>query len=269
MTGRAPTLAEVQSLFQAAVVEGADEVLGLIPANSRTSSDVLFGVYRYAYVARLVEVVQNSYPMLAAYMGEAPFKDMARSYVALYPSRHANARWYASDLPDLLERPEYSDAVHLREIALIERQLDLAFDAADGPVLDLAALGRHPPETWGGLVFRPHPSAALLALSTNAFDLWAAIKNDADVPPVATLAEPLSLLVWRRDGVATARLLGAEERMLWIEAARGVSFGGLAELAAVFDDPDTAALRVAQYLQGWLVSGVLSEAVVRELTGSP
>lgn len=268
MVTRVPTLAELQALFQAAVVDGKDDVLGLIPPNSRTSTDVLFGVYRHAYVARLVEVVNNAYPILAIYMGEAPFNEMARSYVALYPSRHANARWYASDLPDLLERPEFAGARHLREIALIERQLDLAFDAADGPVLDLAALGRHPPETWGGLVFRPHPSAALLALSTNAFDLWAAIKNDADVPPVETLAEPLSLLVWRRDGVATARLLGAEERMLWIEAARGATFGGLAELAAVFDDPDTAALRVAQYLQGWLVSGLLSEAMVRELTGS-
>lgn len=267
MAGRSPTLADVQSLFQAAVVDGADDVLGLIPANSRTTRDVLFGVYRHAYVARLVEVVQNAYPMLAVYMGEAAFKDMARAYVALYPSRHANARWYASDVPHLLERPDYSGAPHLREIALIERQLDLAFDAADGPVLDLAALGRHPPETWGGLVFRPHPSATVLPLSTNAFDIWAAIKNEIDVPPAVRLAEPQSLLVWRRDGVATSRVLGPEERMLWIEAARGTSFGGLAEMAAVFDDPEMAALRVAQYLQGWLVSGLLSDAVARELTG--
>jgi hypothetical protein len=267
MAGRPPTLAEVQSLFQAAVVDGADDVLGLIPANSRTSRDVLFGVYRHAYVARLVEVVQNNYPMLAAYMGDAAFKDMARAYVTLYPSRHANARWYASDVPNLLERPEYPSAPHLREIALIERQLDLAFDAADGAVLDLAALGRHPPETWGGLVLHPHPSAAVLALATNAFDIWAALKNDAVAPVAVRLADPQSLLVWRRDGVATSRVLGPEERMLWIEAARGTSFGGLAEMAAVFDDPEMAALRVAQYLQGWLVSGLLSDAVARELTG--
>jgi hypothetical protein len=267
MAGRIPTLADVQSLFQAAVVDGADDVLGLIPANSRTSSEVLFGVYRHAYVARLAEVVRNAYPMLATHMGEAAFADMARAYVALYPSRHANARWYASDVPDLLGRPEYAATPHLREIALIERQLDLAFDAADDLVLDLAALGRHPPENWGGLVFRAHPSAAVLTLFTNAFDIWAAIKNESDVPPPVALSEPQSLLIWRRDGVATSRVLGPEERMLWIEAARGTSFGGLAEMAAVFDDPEMAALRVAQYLQGWLVSGLLSDAVARELTG--
>jgi hypothetical protein len=32
-------------------------------------------------------------------------------------------------------------------------------------------------------------------------------------------------------------------------------------MSATFDDPGAAALRVAQYLQGWLVSGLLSEVV--------
>ena len=268
MTGRAPTLADVQSLFQAAVVDGSDDVLGLIPGNSRTSSDVLFGVYRHAYVARLVEAVQNAYPILAVHMGDARFKDMARAYVALYLSRHTNARWYASDVPDLLGRPEYAETPELREIALVERQLDLAFDAADGAVLDLAALGRHPPETWGGLVFGAHPSAAVLRRSTNAYEIWAALKNDAVAPKPARLADPHAVLIWRREGVATSRVLGAEEAMLWIEASRGKPFGGLAEMAAVFADADMAALRVAQYLQGWLVSGLISEADVHELTAT-
>jgi hypothetical protein len=57
------------------------------------------------------------------------------------------------------------------------------------------------------------------------------------------------------------RRLEAEERMLWAEASRGTPFAGLAELAATFDDPHTAALRVAQYLQGWLSAGLISEAM--------
>lgn len=260
MTRNAPTLAELQARFQAAVVDGDDGVLALIPPNSRTSNAVLLGVYRHAYVARLIEVARGAYPVLAAYMGEEAFDAAARRYVERYPSRHANARWFASDLPELLAGDEFAATPELRDIALLERQLDTAFDAADAPILDLAALAAHPPEAWGGLVFTPHPSAALLTLVTNAFDIWLALKDEATPPAILTLAGPETLLIWRRDSIPTVRRLEAEERMLWTEAARGKSFAGLAEMAATFDDPETAALRVAQYLNGWLQAGLLSEA---------
>ena len=57
----APTLAELQDRFQAAVIAGDDDILALIPGNSRTTNDVLLGVYRHAYVARLVEVVASDH----------------------------------------------------------------------------------------------------------------------------------------------------------------------------------------------------------------
>lgn len=257
-TRRAPSLAEVQSRFQAAILDGADDVLGLIPGNSRTNNGVLLGVYRHAYVARLVEVVRDAYPLLARLMGEAAFDAMARAYVAAYPSRTANARWYAARVSELLERERYARRPELSEMARLERQLDDAFDALDAPVLDLAALAALPPETWSGLAFEPHPSASVLTFTTNAFDIWVALKSEARPPDAALLAEPRHYLVWRRAGTATARALSGEEHMLWTEAARGVPFGRLAELAAVHGGSDTAALRVAQALQGWLSAGLLS-----------
>lgn len=259
MPHEAPSLAELQRRFQAAIVDGSDDVLALIPANSRTSNAVLLGVYRHAYAARLVEVVRGAYPLLAQYLGDVAFEAMARRYVALYPSRHTNARWFASDVPELLGH-EFAASPELCDIALIERQLDLAFDAVDAPVLDLATLAAHPPEAWGGLVFVPHPSAALLTLGTNAFEIWLALKNEEAAPDAVFLSAPQTYLVWRREGVPSIRRLEDEERMLWIEAERGKPFGGLAEMAAIFAEPDTAALRVAQYLNGWLAAGLLSEA---------
>jgi hypothetical protein len=263
MSHEPPKLAELQARFQAAIVDGSDDVLALIPPNSRTSNAVLFGVYRFAYVNRLVEVVRNAYPMLARYMAEEAFTRMAERYVARYPSRHANARWYAVSVPDLLSDSEYAGLPALREIALLERQLDQAFDAPDVPVLDLATLALYPPETWHGLVFTHHPSATLLSIRTNTFEIWLALKNDLPAPDAAMLDMPQSFLVWRWDGVPNVRRVAAEERMLWIEAGRGATFGGLAELAATYDAPDEAALRVAQYLNGWLSAGLLSEAMTR------
>jgi len=259
MAAGRPTLAEMQASLQKAIVDGDDAILAFIPANSRTSNSVLLGVYRHAYAGRLVEVVRGAHPLLARYMGDEGFERMARHYVRAFPSRHANARWYASDVPRLLSDVPYTDRPELREIAEIEAALDRAFDAPDAPVLELAMLAQHAPETWGSLRFGPHPSAKVLTLETNAFDLWLALKDEACVPAAARLAEPETLLVWRRDAIPTLRRLGAEERMLWLEATRGLAFGALCEMAAIYDDPETAALRVAQVLQGWLSTGLLSE----------
>jgi hypothetical protein len=167
----------------------------------------------------------------------------------------------------MLAGDDFAAEPELREIAAIEKQLELAFDAPDGTVLDLATLAQHPPEAWGDLAFVPHPSAASLTLRTNAFDIWRALKDEEPPPRSRISPEAETFLIWRQEGVSRIRVLGPEERMLWIEAKRGKPFGGLAEMSATFDDPETAALRVAQYLHGWLAAGLLSAA--HELVTTP
>lgn len=261
MTGNAPSLVDLQARFQAALLDGADDILDHIPPNSRTNSSVLFGVYRHAYTARLIELVRGAFPMLALHMGDAVFGEMACAYVKRSPSRHANARWYAQDLPQFLTGDDYAERPELTEIASIEWQLDMAFDASDAPVLDLDALAAYPPDAWGALRFVPHPSAHHLIHRTNAFDVWIALKN-SETPPAATLlAEAQPLLVWRQGTMPTIRRLSKEESMLWREMACGAVFGGLAEMAAVYDGSSNAAVRVAQYLGGWLQAGLISEAM--------
>jgi hypothetical protein len=258
---RALTLAELQDRFQEAVVAGDDALLALIPDNSRTTRDVLLGVYRHAYVARLVEVAGSDYPRLKAYMGDAEFDEMLRGYVAVCPSRHPNVRWFARRLPEYLSSASpYADQPVLRDLAMIERALNDAFDAVDAPVLGLKDLARHSPERWGDLTFSPQPSAARLDLSTNAFAIWRALKDEEDAPSALTLPERERLVVWRNDVTPTVRALLPEEAMMWDEACKGVRFAILCELAATYADADGAALRAAQYMQGWIAEGMLSKA---------
>jgi hypothetical protein len=257
----APTLAELQERFQEAIVEGDDALLAFIPDNSRTSRNVLLGVYRHAYAARLVEVAGSDYPRLLAYMGHTEFGMMARGYLAVCPSRHPNVRWFARRLPEFISSAApFRDHPLLHDLALIERALNDAFDAADAPVLGLGDLARHAPERWGDLCFSPHPSAVRLDLTTNALAIWRAVKDDEDAPPAADLPLPERVVVWRNDATPTVRTLSAEEGMLWDEAAKGVRFSVLCEMAATYDDPEGAALRTAQYLHGWIATGMLSSA---------
>ena len=64
------TLRDIQDRFQSAILSGDEAVLADILDNSRTGRDVLFGVYRNAYVGRLVEVVAHDHDLLHGYLGD-------------------------------------------------------------------------------------------------------------------------------------------------------------------------------------------------------
>jgi hypothetical protein len=91
----APTLAELQSAFQRAVISGDDDIMNSILDNSRTNRAVLFGVYRHAYVSRLIDIVRNDHRLLHAYLGDEAFSKIARAYIAARPSHTQNGRWFS------------------------------------------------------------------------------------------------------------------------------------------------------------------------------
>lgn len=260
------TFAELQAAFQRAVMAGDDSVLGLIPDGAREGKEILLGVYRNAYVGRLVEVMQNDHEMVRTYLGDGAFNEMAQAYIAAHPSDQPNARWFSRHLPDFLKRTKpFSDRPHLSELALLEKTLADAFDALDAPVVTIAELAAIPPESWGDLCFATHPSAARLDFHTNAVAIWLALKEEATPPEYAPLEDEENLLVWRGESSPMFRTLGAEEAMMWDEAAKGVRFAVLCELLATYDDPENAATRAAQYLAGWLQSGAVTKASTSRL----
>jgi putative DNA-binding protein len=252
-------LAALQDQFQEALLSGDDRVLSVIRDSHRERRDVLLGVYRHAYTERLVEFVENDHELLHKYLGNEAFGEMAQAYAAAYPSQDRNARYFCSHLPPFLRTVEpYKSQPELSELAALEKALNDAFDATDAPVLTLIGLGRLPPEDWSRLTFKPHPSATRLDCFTNAADIWLALKEELEPPKLRTLAEPSRILTWRQD-IPKFRLLGAEEAMMWDEAARGAKFETLCELVAIFGGLDGAEERAAGYLQGWISSGLLTE----------
>jgi hypothetical protein len=139
-----------------------------------------------------------------------------------------------------------------------------AFDSTDAPVLGLADLARVPSGLWGQMIFRPHPSAALLRNVTNAFAIWKSLKDGNTPSQAAPLADPESVMIWRQGLVPMVRVMPYEEAMMWTEASRGVRFDVLCELLAAFDAPEGAAARAAGYLQGWLTSELLTSAETQD-----
>jgi len=259
------TLKELQERFQAGILAGDDTILGDVRDSAREDRTVLFGVYRNAYVLRLVEILGNDYEQLHAYLGDEGFAKLARAYVAAHPSDRRNARWFGRHLPAFAaETPPFAGHPEIAELAALEKALDDAFDGPDATPLTIGDLAAVPPEAWPHLTFAPHPTVSRLSFTTNAADIWSALKDETAPPARARLPEPQGVAVWRQDFMARFRPLSAEEAMMWNEAAKGIRFGVLCEMVATFAGEDEAELRAATYLKNWIEAGMLAGASVEE-----
>lgn len=265
----APSLADLQAQMQAAILAGDRQALvPLVRAGAHAGQETLIGVYTSAYTLRLIGILKADLPLTAAYLGDDPFARAARSYIAAHPSPHRSARWVGDRFAAHLQtESEFAAHPQCSELARLEWALGCAFDAPDAPTIALADIASIPPEAWSELRFHPHPSAALFTESWNAFEIWSALKEEATPPQPQRHAEPITYMIWRRDGTPTIRSVAPEEVLMWRKAVDGLSFGCLCELAAHFDDAATAATRVATYVQTWLASGILSAVTLPHAPG--
>jgi hypothetical protein len=252
-------LRELQESFQRGILAGDDSILAEVNDSAKEQRKVLFGVYRNAYVARLAEILTDDYAQLHAYLGDRAFAKLVKTYIDANPSDQRSARWFGRHLPDFV-RASANDAKHaeLAEIADLDKALADAFDGPDAAPLTIETLAALPPEAWPHLTFEPHPTAIRLSFSTNAAEIWAALKQETAPPKPVKLPERQAVVVWRQDFMARFKSLTAEEAMMWNEATKGVSFGVLCEMVAAFAGEDEAELRAATYLKGWVDMGMLA-----------
>lgn len=253
------SLKELQETFQRGILAGDDAILAEVKNSDKENREVLFGVYRNAYVARLAEILGEDYEQVHAYLGDEGFAKLATAYIAANPSDQRSARWFGRHLPVFIRKREaYADHPEVAELAELEKALTDAFDGPDAEALRIEALVAVSPEAWPLLVFTPHPTATCFAFKTNAADIWCALKDESAPPKPTILPEPQAVLVWRQDFMARFRPLPAEEAMMWAEAAKGVRFGVLCEMVATFGGEEDAELRAASYLKGWVDTGMLA-----------
>ena len=258
-------IGELQDAFQRAVLTGDDRVLETLSPGVRTTTDTLLDVYKDAYKLRLIEVMQQDHELLQQYVGEETFEKICRGYINAHPSHTPNARNFALQLPEYLSCAEpYSSHREICEIAELEKSLNDAFDCVDAPVMSIKDLSQIDPESWSRLTFCPHPSVACLYFKTNAADIWQALKEEKTAPKVLLEMDVVHVAVWRQDTTPMMRVMSDEEAMMWDEAAKGVTFGLLCEMAATFQDADTASQRAAQYLSAWLMNGMITSFQIQD-----
>jgi len=216
-------LARLQRTIAADLLGHAPAAIeSLIRDGARADRATLAGVYRHAYGARLVEVLEIEFPGTRGLMGPDAFAAAARAYVGRHPSRHASVRWLGrSFADDLAESADRAAA----EMAAFEWALGLAFDAEPGSRVDVAELAALPAEAWEGLRADVQPGLSVIELCHPVHDLWPAAKAGEMVERPAPLPAPLALAVWRLGLEPQYRPLQPGEDHLLAAFRAGASFG--------------------------------------------
>jgi hypothetical protein len=252
-------LPRTQHAFQDGLLGQSQDILRQVRGNARETADTMFGVYRNAYWARLVEVLGHDFPGLKALMGDEAFDRMARAYIARHPSRHPSVRWAGRSLPEFLAaEPPYRADPWLADMARFDWALAFAFDAAEAPAASLADLAGVPPEFWGGIRLRCHPTLDAFTVSTPVDEAQPRLIGNVEVVIDRAARCDRAIMAWRMGDDVKFRAVDRLEFAALRSMQDGATFGDMCELVAREIDPDEAPLRAAQILQGWLEWGIVA-----------
>jgi hypothetical protein len=216
------------------------------------------GIYRNAYQVRLIDALDDTYPVTHAVLGDEVFAALGKAFVAAHPSVHRSIRWYGAEFAEFLrDNPPYAEQPILGEIALLEWTLAEVFDAADSEPLPRAALAAIDPARWGELRFEFHPSLRRLTLRWNTTAVWQALSRDEAPPEPECAEQPAPWLLWRQNLQNYFRSMAGDEAAALDCAQRGATFGEICEALAEWLAIDAIPLRAAGLIGTWAESGII------------
>jgi hypothetical protein len=216
-----------------------------IAGDARLGAAGRLGVYADMYRLRLRAALAATFPHTALLLGDAGFAAIADGYFAAHPSRAPSLRDAGAAFPGFLDARAAGWAA---DLARLEWARHDVFDAADQPLLDVAAVQARGPAGVAALPLRLIAAHRRVAVAHAAEVGWRALQRGEDpgVPPPA----PRVLLVWREGVQVFHRAVDALEARVLAGAAAGTTFAALCEEVS---EPEQA----AQLLARWLGDGLL------------
>lgn len=252
-------LADIQSDFQKFILGEEAALDARVVGTARVPIATRLGIYGNAYVSRLIEALQASFPVLAELLGPTDFAELGEAYVRARPSTFASIRYYGDGLAEFLAaHPDYESAPVLAELARWEWLMADVFDAADAAPLGVEALQRVTPAQWADLCFDFHPSVRRIAPSWNAPQIWKAVNAESERPAIELASQPIEWLLWRRDLQIRYRELSAPEAVALDALRAGRDFGTLCDVLCEQSGEDEAPMQAAAFLGEWQQAGLIT-----------
>lgn len=153
-------------------------------------------IYRRMYPLRMEEALSMDFPVCRKLVGAKAFRGLVNDYVEAHPS----TSWTLDHLgrhmvPFVKEHRLAQEYPGLFDLTCLEQALCEVFNELDSPVLDARAMGTVDPESWFEVRLETIPAFRLLALQSNANDLYKAYNTDQELPQHQ--AGPHYVVVWR------------------------------------------------------------------------
>jgi len=182
-------------------------------AQGLVGSDVGLSIYTNAYSSRLREALEADHPILALYLGDMLWAEFCAGYIEAHPSRVRSLRIFGAQVPEWLRcNKPFANHPAISELAAFERELLDVFDAADAERIEWAIVQSLDTAAWPGLRLQFHPSVRLLSTTTNAVEIWRALKDEQSPPDSRPSITPAHML-WR-DRQRISRFRPADEAEL-------------------------------------------------------
>lgn len=210
-------------------------------------------VYQNNYRAQLVGCLEESYPLLRAFIGQDAFLHAAAAHINRHPPHAWTLDAYADDFGLTLAQL-FPDNPDLQELAWTEHALGQAFVDPDAAPVAADALATI---DWDHARLQLTPTLHLRGATTNAADLWFALR-DGQTPESEMLPAPGGLLVWRRGFVSCLRALDAIEYGALAHLQRDGSFVGLCALLVERLGEEQGVASTGAMLADWLASELIT-----------
>jgi hypothetical protein len=253
-------LATLQNLFQAYLMEGYRDIeqhIVTAPTDKISLEDRL-DIYRHAYGARLVEILELDFPSLRKILGAKRFHKLGYDYVAAHPSHSFSIRQFGQYFPAFLANQKSAVPAHA-EMASLEWALSQAIDGPYGHHLTFAELAKIPAESWVDMCFKFHPTVVAIACFYNVTTVWRAVNQNKQKPRWYYQKTPQYCLIWRFEQRPYFIELSEPEYTLYLALQQGKTFVEACEsLIKHFSEEEIPAF-ISTTLQKWVNQGLLSE----------
>jgi hypothetical protein len=259
MTGGQRVLRELQQRLQRHVLGDDSAIVDDIIEAPPLPAIERLRIYRNAYQTRLIEALDDTYPVLHKLLGDEMFAALCEDFIAAHPSEHRSIRWYGAELPQFLaENAPYLEQPVLSEVALLEWTLSEVFDSEDGAAIERSALAEIPADDWGELQFEFHTSLRRLDLLWNTVAVWQAMSRDEAPPEPECGKAAVTWVVWRRDLKNYFRSLESAEAGALHAALAGYCFADICQTLTEWLPDEAIPPAAANYLAVWADSGIIA-----------
>lgn len=259
-----PDLKQIQKDFQDYLLHRTPLIKAEVIGTAKVPVTTRLEIYHDAYYLRLLEALQEDFPVLHTLIGCDNFNKIGHDYIVKHPSPFRSLRYFGKDLSAFIRALKpYKDQVWQAELAAFEWALIDAFDAADDKTITIDEMGAVPLEKWATMCFRLHPSLSRLNFRWNVVELWEkAKKHKRGIKPKRIAIEEASWIIWRKEFATQFCSLPVDRAYMFDAMRQGMDFGSICAGLCEWIDEVNVAMHAAALLKGFIVDGLVTNVIV-------